>query len=177
MAFLCTALGQGLPFSHQQCQAPGFPSAVSAFIFSDLTGQSPFWPFPAEAAQGGRGHHRDTTIHACSPGLLEDSWGSAAPPGLQGHERNCSVVRAQVVKHLPCSSTQSVTVSPQHFVSCSKKPHCFSTVMWMYSRWKHWKECFDCKLLVCFFFFLSPPSRNMSLLSKKIPPWKEKLES
>lgn len=123
-------------------------SAVSAFIFSDLTVQSPLWPFPAEAAQGGRGHHGNTAIHACSPGLLGDSWGPVAPPGLQGHERSRSVVRAQVVKHLPCSSTQAVSVFPQHFVSCSKKPHCFSTVMWMYSRWKHWKECFDCKLLV-----------------------------
>lgn len=104
-------------------------SAVSAFIFSDLAVQSPFWPFPAEAAQGGRGHHGDTAIHACSPGLLGDSGGPAAPPGLQGHERNRSVVGAQAVKHLSCSSTQAMSVFPQHFVSCSKKPHYFSTAM------------------------------------------------
>lgn len=48
-------------------------SAVSAFIFSALTVQSPFWPLPAEAAQGGRGHHGDRAIHTCSPGLLGNS--------------------------------------------------------------------------------------------------------
>lgn len=71
MAFPCALLSPAVP-------GTGFSQhllALSAFIFSDLTVQSPFWPFPSEAAQGGRGHHGDTAIHACSPGLLEDSEG------------------------------------------------------------------------------------------------------
>lgn len=54
--------------------------------------------------------------------------------------------------------------------------------MWMYSRWKHWKECFDCKLL--FFFFPLLPGIWVSWARKYLPEkrnrkanrWNETLE-
>lgn len=82
--------------------------AVSAFIFSDLTVLSPFWPFPSEAAQGGRGH-QGTQPSMPAPGRL---WGQVASPDLWGCERNPSGLRAQAVKHLPCNSTQAGSVFP-----------------------------------------------------------------
>lgn len=170
--------GRGCPSLTSCARHWVFPAPLSTRCFHFLWSQSAE-SILALPSRGSPGWKRPSRGH-CHPRL--QPWA----PG--GHLRASSTSwssgpwkepwcgRGTGRKALACCSTQVVSVFPQHFVSCSKKPHCFSIVVWMYSRWKHWKECFDCKL-VCWFFFLSPPSRNMSLLSKKIPPWKEKLES
>lgn len=102
------ARGRGCPFLTSNARHQVFLAPTCSLCFHFLCSDSPELPYLALPSRGGPGQEEATT-GTQSPGLLGTPRRPAAPPGLQSHQRNHSVVRAQVVKHLPCSSTQALS--------------------------------------------------------------------